>query len=237
MIRFNVNEERLNFQINELMSQLNNIPNKQNKANISRAIGSITAKEFVNSLNKTARSNPSQFHHLYEWKEVGKDSARLVTAKRSISGDNIHIDLSFKKSKKAVPVARALLTPGKTGKSVVRKSVFKNKAEFIENGRSANWTASRNVVFMSNGSMIFKRKGTVFNVSAPGGRAAKGGLQRYAKRWQNGMAASAVDKSRLFPKLEKDIAKTLSMSTSSSGEIRACIKKICDMYDAGSREF
>jgi hypothetical protein len=126
---------------------------------------------------------------------------------------------------------------GKTGKSVTRRSIFKDKAAVMESGQSISWTAVRNVVFLSNGKLIFKRKGTVFNQLYTGGSEVKGALERFSQKWENGMASSAIDKSRLFYKLEKDIAKTMSQPKVKSGDIRKCIRTTCDLYDMGSAEY
>ena len=238
MIRFNIDQEKISGDIEKIVSGLNGIPSTQNVSNMSRAVGSIAAKEFLKSLDTTARSAPRKFHHLYEWNEVGKSNSRLVSAKRVVSGNSIVVDLKFKKSKKKVPIAPRLTEPNETtGKSVTRRSIFKNKAEFMESGQSANWIAKRNVVMLQDDKLIFKRKGTVFNINRPGGNATTGSLDRYAKKWEGGMANSAIDKSRLFQKIETDLAKTLSKTGASSSDIRACIKSVCDKYDAGSREF
>jgi hypothetical protein len=237
MIHFKIDQRRFNEEVSSLLSELNHIPNADNTNRIARAVGSIAAKEFVKSLNKTARSTKSEFHHLYEWKEVGKDDARLFRVKRVASAKSVEVKILLKKSTKQVPVAKQLTTPGKTGKVVTRRSVFKNKAEVMESGKSISWVANRNVVFLGNGKLIFKRKGTVFNKPYAGGSEVKGALERFTNKWESGMAAGAIDKSKLFYKLEKDIAKTMSQPKIKSGDIKKCIRTTCDLYDMGSAEY
>lgn len=232
-----MDQDQFKSEMDNITSNLKNISNKENISNISRAIGSIVAKESVKSLNAVAKADRSQYHHLYEWNQNGRDSARLVKAKRVVKGSSINIEFVFKKSNTKVPVSKKLSRPGRTGKFVSRNSVFKNKAEVIESGRSVSWTAKRNVVFLSNNSIVFKKKGTVFNISNPGGTAAHGALTRFSKKWESGMANGAIEKSKLFIKIEKDIAKTMSMENFKSSDIRDCIKIVCNQYDSRQQEF
>jgi len=232
MIHFKLDETKFQSEIKKITESLGSIPQAQNTNTIARAVGSIAAKEFIKNLNMQAKATPLQFHHLYEWGEVGKDSSRLIKAKRNVSNGNATIELIFKPSKKKVPIAQALKTPGKTGKSVTRSSVFRNKAEFMESGKpSQPWTAKRNIVFLNGNQMIFRKKGTVFTIASPGGKATTNSLERYVKKWENGMAQGAIEKSKIFNKLEKNIAKTLSGSNPSSSNIRSTIKSVCDTYN------
>lgn len=231
MIRIKLDDNSLKRQITGVIKSMNSTTSSPNINSVAKAVSSIAAQEFIKSLNRQARVSKSEFHHLYEWGEVGKDSARLVVARRKVSGGNAMVDLVFKKSVKKVPIAAALTKPGKTGKSVVRTSVFKNKAEFMESGSPAHWTAKRNVVFMNGKKIMFKHAGTNFVIKNPGGRQTTKSLEKYSKKWESGMANAAIEKSRIFNKIEKDVAKTLSMPKPSVAEIRRCIKIVCESYE------
>lgn len=237
MIRFKFNTHVFNAEVRRVTSSINDMKNAQNIANMSRAVASISAKEFVKSLNREARNNPSMYHHLYEWRKVGADTQRLYRVKRVASGNKASVEILLKPSKSTVPIAPELRRPGKTGKSVTRRSVFKNKAEVMEGRRrTKSWVAQRNIVFLGNGSLIFKRQGFKMpGRTNVGGRMTTYALRNYAKRWQGGMAASAVDKSRIFPKIEKEVARVLSTKDASPTKVRAGIKMICDQYDIGSK--
>jgi hypothetical protein len=233
MIRIKIDNRRLQSETNKLLKTLDDIPKKQNQANIARAAGSIVAKEFVKDLNRVARSSHKSFHHLYEWEAVGVDGQRLVKFKRRVAGNKAEIDFIFKKSKKKVPIHPKLAEPGKTGKRVTRRSIFKNKAEFMESGRAANyWTAKRNIVFMRGDKIIFKRTGTRIKIRNPGGAATSKALTNYAKEWQSsGKPRAAVEKSKLFFALEKEIARVMSGPSPTSTNVRAAIRDMCNFYD------
>lgn len=236
MIRIRIDSSQFKSSANKISEALNTTVGPSSVNSIARAAGSIAAKEFIKSINRTARSDKKTFHHLYEWSAVGSDKDRLFTVKKTVSGGKVNLDIVFKKSKKPVPIARQLRQPGKTGKSVVRQSIFRNKAEAMEKGRGANWTAKRNVVFLGNGSLIFKRKGTVFNISNVGGSQTTGALERFTKKWEIGMAPAAIEKSKLFNKIESSVARSMSGSNASAATVRSAIKEVCASYDLG-REF
>lgn len=238
MIRFKINTHEFNAQVKKVTSAISDLPNAQNVSNMSRAVASIAAQEFVKSLNREARSIPKTYHHLYEWNKTGVDSQRLFRVKRVSSGNRSSVEINLKPSRTQVPLAKQLTTPGKTNKSVTRRSVFKNKAEVMERKRGTKaWVAQRNIVFLGNGSLIFKKKGfKMRGVRSPGGPATTYALRNYAKRWQGGMAIGAVDKSRIFKKIEDRVAETLSGSNPTSTSVRSVIKEVCSSYDIGSGE-
>jgi len=234
MILIKLDDNDFKVKSKKLMDSLEGIPTKQNTKNIARAVGSIAAKDFIKSLNRTSRSSKSEFHHLYEWGEVGKDSARLFKLKRSVSGSDIQINVILKKSKKRVPIARGLKKQGISGKNVTKSYIFKDKAEIMESGKPIRWIAKNNIVFLKNGKsgpLVFRGRGTVIENKFPGGRNTTNSLQKYIKKWETGMAQSAINKSKIFNKLELDISKTLKKEGYTSSEIIKCIKDVCDKYD------
>lgn len=232
MIRIKMNSAAFKSETEKIMSSLNSTVSVSNVNEIAKAAGSIAMKEFIKSLNREARANKSQYHHIYEWGEVGRDEARLFKVKKTVSGGKANLDISLKKSKKKVPIAKELLRPGKTGKIVTRTSVFRDKAMIMETGKPVSWVSKRTVAFVNNRSILFKAKGTAFNNLHPGGTRVTGSLERYARKWEvSGMAESAMEKSKIFSKIEKDVAKTLSGTAPSASEIRKCIKTVCQQYD------
>ncbi len=138
-------------------------------------------KAFINKFNKTiydqieidfglymdakARTQPKQYHHLYEWKKVGDKSKRLFELNKIPSeGLGFKIGYSFKQSKSLVPT--------KKGK---HRHVFANKAIVMEEGnpvviRPRN---SERLVFDVNGYTVFMPKGKSVTVAKPGGAGTK----------------------------------------------------------------
>ena len=168
------------------------------------------------------------------------NSKRLFTLKRDGTGEfgKISLEIKFLKSRIPVPVPQSLSMPGKTGKSVVRKSIFKDKASVMESGRGSSWKAKRNIVFQSsNGEIIFRKKGTSINISNIGGSATTKALENFSEKWQATTAKSVIDNCDLIPALEQGIAQVLNSNRPSKTMVNKKIETICVKYGSQEREF
>ena len=238
MILVKIDTHQLDKSLNHISESLQDLPKKRNMANIARASSVIASKKFIKDLNNYSKSNKKSMHHIYEWNRVGIDSARLFKLKRnSITENKVTIDIILKKSKTKAPISKVLLKPGRTGKFVKRSGVFRDKAEVMESGRSVSFIATRNIAFASSRKIIFKPRGTVITIRNPGGRMTTHSLERYATKWQNSVLSKSVESTKIFSKIERDIAKTMSKNTFTSSEVSARIKNVCDQFDSGEREF
>jgi len=238
MILVKIDTRKLDKSLNNISESLQDIPKQRNMANIARASSVIASKKFIKDLNNYSKSNKKNMHHIYEWNRVGLDSARLFKLKRNSVVDNrAIIDIVLKKSKTRAPISKVLLKPGKTGKYVKRSGIFKDKAAVMEAGKSVSFIATRNIAFAPSGKIIFRPRGTLITIRNPGGRLTTRSLEKYSIKWQNSMLSKSVESSKIFYKIEKDIARTMSKNTFTSSEVSACIKNICDKFDSGEREF
>lgn len=238
MIRFDVKLDNFKRETNKILKTLDGLPSVNNISMISRAGGSVAAKAFVKDLNREARANKKRYHHLYEWERTGVDAARLIRIKKSASSaGNIFIYTEFKKSRTPVPISKILQKPGATGKSVTKRSVFKNKAEVMENQIPVSFVPKKTIAFAPNGRrIIFRDKPTLIYIKRPGG-STKNALQSYTKRWQGSMLRASVLNSGLLENVSKDIIKTMQRGDYSSTSVSQCIRKVCEKYDMSIREF
>jgi hypothetical protein len=85
--------------------------------------------EFSAYIDAMARSNPEQFHHVYEWGMVGDEAGRLFDMKMYPSGSYLVITYEFLPS----------VVPNENG------YVFTNKATVMESGESVTFETDRAV--------------------------------------------------------------------------------------------
>lgn len=179
-------------------------------------------KAFINKFNKTiydqiavdfglyldakARTQPKQFHHMYEWKKIGDPKARLFTLKK-VSGQNIgfRVAYEFKQSKSMVPT--------KKGK---HRHVFANKAFIMEQGepvviRPRN---SERLVFDINGYTVFMPKGASINVRKPGGAGVKNSFATaYAYFFKSRLVSESIKKSKFQNVFSTGLTKAMKVPT------------------------
>lgn len=123
------------------------------------------SNDFGEYIDAKARIAPKSLHHVYEWKKVGKPSARLFEIKiASKEGLSFRISSNFKLSKSMVP----------TGKGKHRH-VFANKAFVMEQGQPVviKPRNAERLVFDVGGYTIFMPKGASVTVRKPGGIAVR----------------------------------------------------------------
>ena len=100
---------------------------------LGNAVFTVGANAFIKAMNLEAKSDPSSYHHIYEWGQIGRPEGRLFVIERSsIVDGSLIIGSKFLKSNLPVPVNPLLLTPGNTGKTVTSRNIFANKASSSE---------------------------------------------------------------------------------------------------------
>jgi len=238
MLQVKVDLEKFDRQISKIERDLGSIPSSRNLNNITRAVSSIAAKQYIKDINVSARARPKEFHHIYEWNHTGENDYKLFKIKKTISSKNsAELDIVFTNSKTKVPIAKVLSTPNKNGKSVRKSVVFKNKAQVMESGQSVQYV-TRNIVTIPSGrKIIFRPKGTTITIKNPGGIRTTKSVEKFTGKWESSKLGPAIRKTGIFDELSKDIAKTMSMNNYNSSDIYTCIKIVCDKYDRLSRSF
>jgi hypothetical protein len=114
------------------------------------------AEEFVDA---SARLNPQQLHHVYEWYQSGSPKARLYDITYTVS----NLGLSFKSAlKQSSSIQDGSKTP------------FYNKAYIMENGIPVTITPKANgvLVFDDNGETVFTK--APVTIDNPGGTYVQG---------------------------------------------------------------
>lgn len=209
------------------------IPSPKNLEQIAKATFTIAGKEFVRSTNKQARSNPS-LKHVYEWKAVGADKARLFKIIRShVAGGHLTVSSVFTPSKTRVPVSPALAKSG----GIKSRHIFRNKASVMENGNPVYIRAKSAQALVFNGAngLVFIRKPRGVIVNNPGGNAAKNGFAEHMRLWFGTSAniQNAMYKTAIFRKMEVSIAKELTRKNAGAPRVYTAIKRVTDTYAKG----
>lgn len=178
---------------------------------MAESIFQITGKRFMSEVDRYSVSNPKKMHHLYEWNRIGQKSARLFVLSRDkvIRGSFI-INSNFLPSKTLVPVPTQLATPGSTGKSVIRRSVFRDKAKIMENGTPVVFEAKRTLAFMGTDGIKFIPPGQIVRNLNPGGRETKNALSTFMLEWYSRYAGEIIDNSGLYQTIINETALVLN---------------------------
>lgn len=96
------------------------------QADLVRAAMRHSVAEFALIADQVAESNPKNFHHVYEWGELGEIDGRLFRFIMGGSGRNEYVSYEFTESFKEVPP-----TEGSGGRG---DAVFHFKARVLEEG-------------------------------------------------------------------------------------------------------
>jgi len=202
---------------------------------LANAIFTITANAFVKAMNIEAKGNPKKYHHIYEWNKVGLSSGRLFFLyKESTNNGLLVIKPGFTKSKTKVPVAPELLMPGKTGKVVASKYIFRDKAFIMESGKPIIYRASKNLPIPDNGKIRFVAAGTVIKNYNPGGKQVKGSFEKFYSLWFATKAASIINASGITTAIDAELAKVLEQNNAGPAEVRTAIINLLKQYSRGA---
>jgi hypothetical protein len=147
------------------------------------------SEDFGSYIDAQARVKPKSLHHVYEWKQTGKETGRLFKLNKiSRDGLSFQIAYNFKLSKTKVP-------KDKKSKS---SYVFANKAFVMEDGKPITISpkASKRLVFEVNGYTVFMPKGASVVVRRPGGAATTGSFKMaYAHFFKSDLVNLSIKKS------------------------------------------
>jgi hypothetical protein len=133
-----------------------------------------------------------------------------------------------------VPINPELLIPGKTGKVVSARNVFRNKAEVMESGTPVSFTAKRVLAFTGGSGLAFISPGTKINILNPGGVQTKNAFAEYMLDWYTNKSNVIIDSSGYYERLVNDVAVALTSSKSRVSAVRTAVKNISDQIDVGS---
>ncbi len=194
---------------------------------ISNAAFTILGKRFMIATDTYSSMNPKKMHHIYEWRQIGSPRARLFILERGpmISG-NIIFSTKFLPSRTPVPVPAELLMPGRNGKSVTTKTIFKEKASVMENGKPVTFEAKKTLAFLGKQGINFIQKGSVVNIPNPGGVGVKNSLQSFMSSWYTANAQSIMDSSGLYEKIVQEVAICLEANGAGPLDVKKTIEMV-----------
>ena len=161
-------------------------------------------KDFGEYMDAKARTEPSRYHHIYEWKRAGDATARLFELKAiDTEGLSFKISSAFKISKASVPNSFSK-----------KRHVFKNKATVMEEGlpliiKPKN---AERLVFEVRGSMVFLPKGQSVTIkSAGGGKTTSRFRIAYAQFFRGNLVNMSIKRSGFQNIFNKKIARALKL--------------------------
>lgn len=199
-------------QINLKVEGLEAFMDPQVLTQLNDAIFTISSRRFVRALNIAARVDPKSFHHIYEWNRTGDNKKRLYFIRKEYSmGSSLRIGAGFLQSKTPVPIPTALLEPGTTGKSVVSRNVFRDKAEVMESGIGISYQANKTLAFLNRSGVIgFIPAGKIINILNPGGVRVKGSFEKFFHAWYAVNTAVVIQSSGVMQSLQDAIVQALN---------------------------
>lgn len=163
------------------------------------------SQDFGSYIDAQARVKPKSFHHVYEWKQTGKEESRLFKLnKLSKDGLSFQIGYDFKLSKTKVP----------KDKRSKNSYVFANKAFVMESGNPITISpkASKRLVFEVNGYTVFMPKGASVVVRRPGGTATTSSFKMaYQYFFKGNLVNLSIKKSGFQNVFNSAMAKSLGV--------------------------
>ena len=201
---------------------------------LANAVFTLSAKAFVKAMNIEAKANPKKYHHIYEWGQNGLSAGRLFFLyKDSNTGGKLIIKPGFIKSKNKVPVSPELLMPGKTGKVVASRYVFRDKASIMESGKPIIYRASKNLPIPNNGQIRFVAAGTVIKNFNPGGKEVKGSFEKFYNVWFDTRVNSIIESSGIMEAIDNEAAKVLNKKNAGPTQVKTAIINLLKQYSKG----
>ena len=218
----------------ELDLKLNGIKALSSKAvleELASAVFTLSGRAFIIAMNKEARAKPKAYHHLYEWGKTGYSEGRLYFLyKDSVAGGKLIINPGFIQSRSKVPIAPELLVPGKTGKTVASKYVFKDKAKIMENGTPIIYRTRKNTPIPQGGVIRFVAAGTVIRNMNPGGKEVKGSFEKFYNVWFNTKVESVINASGMLAAIDNETAAILNKKGAGAIEVKKAVVALLKQY-------
>lgn len=230
--------KKISANLNQKILGMEQVVSPASLTQISKAAFTIVGKEFLRSINRDAKTEGGKkfLQHMYEWNKSGINTQRLFKLmRRYVAYGNLSIETKFLKSRVNVPVDKKLLTPGKTGKFVTRRHIFRDKAQVMEAGKPVTINTVRTIVFLSKSKkMVFVPENRKIIIRNPGGYAAKRGYTQYSKKWFNKTNfRMAMEKSQIFERIEKSVTRVLNTQNGRPSDVRRVVSEICQKYSGG----
>lgn len=164
---------------------------------------------FTEYMSVVGAAQPSRFHHVYEWGQVGDPTAKLWDDKLLGNGASRTATFTWRASKQVVPVRQDFSDVG-----VKQIHVFVWKAPVMEYGKNIVIRPKRGkfLAFFTgptNPEMKYKMQVTAnpIQVTDPGGPMVKGSFTREYVSWWGGSGAEGVFNTTIRRVLEEDLAK------------------------------
>jgi hypothetical protein len=221
-------------ELNLKVGGIKELSNKVVLEELANAVFTLSSQSFVKAMNIEAKGNPKTYHHIYEWNKIGLNSGRLFFLyKESSAGGKLIIKPGFIKSKTKVPVSPELLAPGRTGKSVASRHIFRDKASIMESGKPVIFRASKPTPIPSGGKLSFVAAGTIIRNYNPGGKKVKGSFEKFYNNWFNTKVNSVISSSGIMDKIDAEIAKVLNNKKAGPTEVRNAIINLLKQYSKG----
>lgn len=200
----------------------------------ANAVFTVGAKAFVKAINLEAKSNPKQFHHIYEWNKAGVNTQRLFFLyNESFAGGVLVIRPGFIQSRTPVPIAPELLMPGRTGKIVAAKNIFRDKASVMEKGDPITYRASKPLPIPSGDKINFIARGTLVRINHPGGTEVKGSFERFFNAWFATKLQSVINASGMIQAIDSETASVLNNKGAGPSQVRTAIINVLKQYSMG----
>ena len=238
MIKLSLNKadlDNLNKQISMKVEAIGYMKDPYFLDAVCRAAFVIVSKRFVVAIDKFSAMNPKAMHHVYEWNMIGRPNGRLFVLNRTklMSGTSL-IEASFLPSKVPTPIDPELLLPGKSGKFVNSKNIFKNKAEVMESGTAIDYTAQKFQPFVTLEGMKFIRPGQRVYIQHPGGKYVKKSFETFMTAWYAKNSQAIMDSSGLYEKIANEASVILSKTNTGINDIKYMVDNIVHSITLGS---
>lgn len=230
------NLDELTYELNQKYEGIGEIISGRSKTEISKAIFTITTKKFIKDFAVVSAGQKNKYFHMYEWNEVGNPSKKLYKVNReAVSGGNLRIHISLIKSKTPVPIDPRLSNPGKRGKFVSKKIIFKDMAEVMESGKPVSFTTKQTIAFFSksDNKIHFVSPNKLIVNSNPGGKKTTMAFEKFIDKWYATKVDSTIRSSGLFNEIGKSVAKALNNKKAGPTQARQAIRIVTEKYSQG----
>ena len=236
MIKLQINQsdiDKLNTEINMKVQAIGELTKDKMLQEVSKAAFVILSERFMKSVDRHSMMNPKKMHHVYEWGQIGRPTSRLFILERSNMINGTVITSRFLTSKTMVPIPTSLKSPGKTGKSVKSKHVFRNKADIMETGKPVTIHAKKILAFMGDNGIHFVQPGTVINILNPGGKQVKNSFSQYMVQWYSMNAQTIMDSSGLYERIVNETSRALNKNGAGMPDVRMAVSRIVNSITHG----
>lgn len=230
MIKLSINNEsitQINKELSLKIAGLEQMKNSKYLDQVAEAVFKVTQTRFLSAVDSYSARNPKKMHHIYEWKQIGNPKARLfVIEKSAIMGGKLTISSKFLQSKTTVPIDPELISPGRSGRYVTKRSIFRNKADVMEKGIPVRYEVQKMMAFAGRNGLRFMRPGDTVNIKNPGGIATKNSFSSFMIDWYERNTQAIMDSSGLYEKISNESATILNQNNKGAVDIQRSIEQI-----------